>query len=295
MPPGVRTDDIRSPPSAEEAPASILQQPCHGLGVSQTAHQGCTSTIAGAWGGATTVQFTERQQSGGQMTSLRRVEVALQLELLGKLNPSIFTPRWFASEHLLRLEEASAARDIVEEDDFVSFRTADFAIEVTRQRFVLFSRNQALDLTHRDLVVNLFLMLRHTPLQTLTITRLALLGPEAGDTGDLLWERLLLTEPWAEVLTRPAPDRVTITGEGPAGYPTELTAETSGRPDAPLLVRCTYDRVLTEAGSEMESAEPLGSTLKNEWELLVDHSDRVISHIGDLLWSPRPAEQRDLD
>lgn len=208
-------------------------------------------------------------------------EAALQIELYGALNPAIFKPAWFRDQNLLRASEVGQAEVSVDDDDFMQFQLPDLLIDVTRNRFALLSRNEALNLTHRDLVASLFEVLRHTPLRSLTISRFAWFEPPQPDA-ILNWGPVAKHEFFGDLLKRPTVDRVTIVGSPSIGeYQTELTVEDSTRSDAPLLVRCVYSRDLPDESST------LGPELEKDWGSLYDHSDAVMARCNDTLWQAR--------
>lgn len=227
------------------------------------------------------VTMPPRQRDG-----MVRMDLTLQLDIIGDLNPGIFKPTWFANEGLLRFDDTKSAEMLANDRDYVSFQTPDFIIDVNRQRFQLFSRNQALDLSHRDLLINMFHLLRHTPLTGLAITRHALMAPPSGQGGSVAWDRLMLIDPWRVLIEEPTPDRVTFTGDGPAGYSLELTAETSLRQDAPLLIRCTYQRELPETEKSGRIDETVRASLTTGWDEVLAHTERTIDHLSGLLWQP---------
>lgn len=211
------------------------------------------------------------------------IEVALQIELYGALNPAIFRTKWFIDQGLLRASDLDLAEEVFPDDDFVQIETPDLLIEVTRQRFALLSRNETYNLSHRDLVSNLFELLQHTPLRSLSISRLAWFAPPRkpadGSKMVLAWETLANTAPWQSVLDSPALDRVTVFGSPSVGeYTAELTIEDSARVDAPLLIRCIYTRDL------LDDQASVGPELQKDWADLLSHSSRVTAHFDAILW-----------
>jgi len=210
------------------------------------------------------------------------VDLVLQIELHGALNPAIFRPAWFATNGLLRPADVASVEVGVVEDDFVQFRLPDFLIDVTRDQFTLVSRNEALSLTHRDMVASLFGLLSHTPIRELTISRAAWFAPPSADAR-LDWSQVAANEVWEQLLNRPAIDRVTVLGSPDIGeFAAELTVEDSAREEAPLLIRCIYSRALAEG--EDHVGPEVGPWLEKDWSDLYAHSNNVMDQLNRLLW-----------
>lgn len=215
----------------------------------------------------------------GSPSGPERVEVGLQIDVFGRFNPAIFRPSWLAAEKLMRQEELESAEDEEQGDDFFFLRTKDVAVEVTLRRFRLFSLNQALDLTHRDLVVNIFTLLRHTPVQLLRVTRFVHLAGDMEDRGRL-WARFVDPQPFSALLKDATPGQLTL--RGAAEHPhedVEISMEASDVDGASLFVSCTYERNLAErrAGENPLDALEVG------WEEQLSHSETVFASVGSIM------------
>lgn len=176
----------------------------------------------------------------------------------------------------------SASVRAAPDGDYIQLATPNVTIEVTRDRFVVTSQDQAFDLTHRDLIVNVFALLKHTPLTSIEATRTIALGPVAGASGHLDWTALVVDAPWQRILGEGpvAPDAVTVLGKGPADTILRATVEDSWNLDAPLLVSMTYHRPLDQEAGYPELASVLGE----QWDELIRHSDEAAAAFASLLW-----------
>jgi hypothetical protein len=207
------------------------------------------------------------------------VDVFLQIELHGALNPSIFRPTWFGDQGLLRPAEVEGAMVGADDDDFMQFQLPDLLIDVNREQFTLISRNEAQNLAHRDMVSSLFDLLRYTPLRGLTISRAAWFAPQPANAR-LNWETIAPAQAWLTVLGEPSVDRVTVLGSPDVGqFAAELTIEDSNRQEAPLLIRCIYSRLLDDG------TEQVGAELEKDWFEIFRHSNRVMNHLNAIIWT----------
>ena len=91
--------------------------------------------------------------------------------LLGRFNPSIFHPAWFARFGLLRDAEADQAKDLIATDQLSKFQADWIGIQVTPDRFYAFSDDPAASNPLRDLVASAFSVLEHTHFWALGLNR----------------------------------------------------------------------------------------------------------------------------
>lgn len=98
---------------------------------------------------------------------------AIALILVGQFNPSIFQPAWFGNQKLLRDEEAKHAQVEVIVPEAAAFKTEQFAVQVTLDRFAVVSDRQDSWEALRDLVKGTFQLLSHTPVARMGLNRSA--------------------------------------------------------------------------------------------------------------------------
>ena len=91
--------------------------------------------------------------------------------VLGKFNPSIFHPAWFARFTLLPEPEASQAKEMLVTDELTKFRTDWLELQVTRARFMALSDDPSASVSLRDLVASTFSLLEHTHFSALGMNR----------------------------------------------------------------------------------------------------------------------------
>ncbi|MDE0622436.1 MAG: hypothetical protein OXH83_12275 [Bryobacterales bacterium] len=116
--------------------------------------------------------------------------------ILGKFNPAIFTPAWFALHNLLPQSAADSANLGIAHQHVTAFSTDWLRLEVSTERFFA-ETLQAPNVRLRDLVVSVFNKhLYHTPLNALGINRSVHFQVRSMAARDLLGRALAPVETW---------------------------------------------------------------------------------------------------
>lgn len=224
----------------------------------------------------------------------QRIEVGLQIDIEGHVNPGIFLPQWFGREGLLTDGEVDEASNSLDQDEgYVFFRTQDLALEATLERLRLYSVHEGLQLAYRDLALSVFTLLRHTPLTSLRIIRFVHLAPAPPvnqPVGPLLhpplaWESMANLDSWANLINDSTLASVSVEGVGPGGSRATVTVEPSHLENALIFTACSYGYNLTPTSDREDStsSDVLVATLKDEWDKVVAHSEKVFEHVGNVL------------
>jgi hypothetical protein len=218
----------------------------------------------------------------GSAVPFDRVRGGLRLAVEGNLNPMIFVPSWFRREALLRDEEVEVAQRNLEADSFlVAFKTDDFSFVASTDRLELVSLNEGLHLVLRDLALNMFTLLRHTPLSELVVTRFVHLARDgaAPDWSRLVGPHLLADGPLPDA----ALSELALEGTGPRGARTVVSLRPSDISGSAVVVECTYAFPLEGGNEHNASTEGLMDLLKNAWDDTKAHSDAASAHLAGLL------------
>lgn len=227
----------------------------------------------------------------------QRIEVGLQIDIEGQINPGIFLPQWFGREGLLTDGEVQDASDSLDRDEgYVFFRTQDLALEATFEKLRLYSLHEGLQLAYRDLVLNVFTLLRHTPLSWLRIIRFAHLAPALPVDQPpsppvqprLAWERVANLNSLTGLIDQSTVASVSVEGTGPGGSRATITVEPSSVENATVFVAgaYAYDLASHSENQDITSSDLLVATLKEEWEKVVTHSEQVFNDVSSLLMAP---------
>ena len=225
----------------------------------------------------------------------QRIQVGLQIDIEGQINPAILLPRWFKREGLLTDGEVKDASDSLDQDEgYVFFRTQDFTLEATPEKLRLYSLHEGLQLAYRDLVLNIFTLLRHTPLTWLRIIRFAHLAPALPTEeqlpsppvqAHLAWERIADFDSLTGLVDQSTVASVSVEGVGPGSSRATITVEPSSVENAEIYVAgaYAYDLASHLENQDITSSDVLVNTLKEEWEKVVAHSEQVFNNVSTLL------------
>lgn len=91
--------------------------------------------------------------------------------LIGDFNPVIFSPTWFACHDLIGETEAESAEIQLIHSDVSIFSLSWLRMQITRERFSVFTEHEAYFPILRDLVIGAFRLLSHTPIKALGLNR----------------------------------------------------------------------------------------------------------------------------
>jgi len=94
---------------------------------------------------------------------LSRIDVVF----LGHFNPRIFTPAWFSAQDLIRATEAENAKIELIHSDVSIFNLPWLFVQTTRERFHVFTEQDAYFEHIHDIVLGTFERLEHTPIHSL--------------------------------------------------------------------------------------------------------------------------------
>jgi hypothetical protein len=145
----------------------------------------------------------------------------LGIVLLGSFNPKIFHPAWFAAHHLIRELEAEEAKIEIVHNDITIFELDWFRLEVTRERFNIFTEQEAYFEPLTDLVIGTFSLLCHTPIAKMGINSSLHYRMRSEKEWHEVGDRLAPKEPWKDIMKKPGMLKLEMTEkhyEGPKGY-----------------------------------------------------------------------------
>lgn len=215
-----------------------------------------------------------------------RIRSGLHLLVDGHLNPLIFVPEWFRREDLLRDEEVeSAEASLSSSSSFVAFKTNEFSFVVSLNSLEIFSNSAGLEPVLRDLMLNIFTSLRHTPLTKLTVSRSAHLANVTDLAIPPLWQCIMPMAPFEPLLGKPTVADISVkgfTGPVPEGAQVAISLQPSTVHDAGLFVECKYSYDLPSDGG-VGSTDNLPDILKNAMETTRDHSEATYARFSNLL------------
>ena len=208
----------------------------------------------------------KRPQSIQSHTLAMKYEIELQehsIVAVGNLNPAIFQPAWFASEHLISPREAQVAMEAggIISAQATLFQVDWLRVQVVPDRFAVATENEAYYRHLHDLFASIFSRLVYTPVKALGINYRC-------HYGGALWhdisKDLAPTDLWSNQLHEPRMRSLTMQGarpSGPKGY-VEITVEPSLRIKNGMYVDINNHYDLTE---EDLGCRAMLRVLESEW------------------------------
>ena len=215
--------------------------------------------------------------------------------MVGRFNPAIFTPAWFALHGLLPEKVAESAKLQVAHNQVTSFSADWLTLQATTERFSA-ETEQSPCVRLRDLVTRVFKeYLPHTPAMQLGINRWVHFKVKSGSERVRIGRILAPVQPWGQwgerieqgsepgglrslTMTQIAPgeraatDRINVTVE-----PSTRIAE--GRLGIFVSVNDHFEIDATAPGS----AERLMKLLDREFDASLKHSEAIIDEIMSLV------------
>src|SRR5262249_33658444 len=136
-----------------------------------------------------------------QITSTEQQSVSVVV--LGRFNPAIFQPQWFALNALVPREEANTAEVAVVHPQFTSFDMGQMHIQVESGKFAITSKEFPQWPILRDLALGTLTLLEHTPLSAIGLNADTLLVLESEEVWHQVGHGLVPKQPWNDVLEKP--------------------------------------------------------------------------------------------
>ena len=202
----------------------------------------------------------------------------MSIVLLGDFNPKIFQPAWFAHENLIRAPEAEAADIKIINPEIVIFELEWLSVQITRDRCIFGTTQEAYYEIVRDLCLGTFKLLRHTPIQKMGINRDYHFKMNSLEEWHAFGHKVAPKEIWNSILENPGLISLTIEGireDGLKGY-IRVKVEPSKRvhPGIYIQVNDHYETEESSIGCEI-----MISVLESAWIISNDKSDLIISNI----------------
>ena len=213
--------------------------------------------------------------------------------LLGKFNPTIFTPAWFALHDLLPESAAESAELKVGHPLVTAFSYDWLRLEVTAERFAV-ETLLAPYIRLCDLVARVFKEhLYHTPLNAFGINRAVHFRVKSFAVRDQMGKTLAPVEPWGALGRDLGLDgehggmtSLTMSQVSPQGRPTggkiNVTVEPSNRIDQGLGVYVLVNDHYANDDASPGAGERLMGLFEDNFDTSLKRSDSIVDHIMSL-------------
>lgn len=205
----------------------------------------------------------------------------LAIVIRGNFNPIIFSPVWFASEKLIRKEEAEKAETQIVHADVVSFNLDWLRLQVTRNMFLVETTKEPYKEVLRDLVLGTFKLLRHTPLKVMGINRPMHFRIESIEKWHEIGHILAPKNIWNEVLDQPGLKSLSVVEsvrrDGLKGF-IRVQVEPSSRVHPGIFISIN-DHYETKDTENTLGADELINIIENNWEKSSIRSKEIIKKL----------------
>ncbi len=132
--------------------------------------------------------------------------------ILGSFNPQIFHPLWYADNELIAREQVDDVRDLICSDEISAFVLDEVHFQIERHRFGLTTKDASRALNLRDLAVNTFTILEHTPLTAIGLNRDMRFRLEEREHWDKIGHELAPKGKWDGIIESPGMRIVAMEG-----------------------------------------------------------------------------------
>ncbi len=213
--------------------------------------------------------------------------------LLGRFNPAIFQPWWFAKNGIIGEQEAFEAEIEIIHPELCKFQTEYFFVQAERNRFMVRSNSGPLELI-KDFALKTFTdFLTYTPIGILGINRSVHFDAGSNEARIALGKKLAPWEPWGEWArsfegedTEEQGGMLNLTmrqnrskKEGLKGYvraKIQPSSELSGNSGVFMDINNHYDVVGLE---EAVGCSKVMYVLEHQWNKAMGHAEFIINQI----------------
>jgi hypothetical protein len=187
----------------------------------------------------------------------------LFLVLVGNFNPAIFQPAWLGRHNLASEAEVDQAVIELIRSDFVLYNLGPFRFTVQLDRFQAETLRPDHGYRMRDLVCQIFDVLKETPIRQMGINRMMHFGMPSENEWHRVGHQLAPKEIWKRIMDEPGTLSVSVQGRRPgaASKHVVIRAEPSGQVKPGVFVQTTehYEK-------ETDSSTWVSDVLQANWD-----------------------------
>ena len=206
---------------------------------------------------------------------------------VGKFNPSIAQPSWFASEGLITKAEADAAQIEVIHPEVSDFTVLSpdaggggaLRVQMLRERLYIATEDARLYEMTRDLSVGILTLLRHTPISKLGINYDCHVNLPSDDARNALGRRLAPQDPWNDALRDPALLSLSMKSARPDGLEGHIVVKVEPSARFPFGVFVAVNDHFDISAPDGYGAEKVVDVLKTAWDPSLKRSREVLAKV----------------
>jgi hypothetical protein len=215
---------------------------------------------------------------------------SVSIVILGKFNPAIFHPQWFARFNLLGPDETSDPKIEITHRDISIFTAGWARVQVTQDQAILETSDPTKKNEIRDLARGTFHILEHTPLRAFGINTIRHYKTDSERTWHAVGDFFAPKAPWNALFdadnSRPGLNAMSISGQRNGCNATRIQIQIgpSERVKSGVCIKINQHYELSAAaddGSTQLALERFGEWLETDFEGIMNYSDKVAEH----LWS----------
>jgi hypothetical protein len=203
--------------------------------------------------------------------------------LRGSFNPAIFHPAWFATNDLVRKQEAAKAKIELIHPEVASFTADWLEFHSTRDRLQVSTSQEAYFEPLRDLALSILDLLSHTPVAMMGLNRTFQYTVPSEQYGHSIGDRLAPKGNWGSILERPGMRRLSMEGrrtDHHTGF-ILVNVEPSVQVEYGIYIQVNDHYQLGELGeaSSGDSAPKARDVLAAQWSTSMDRGAAIAEHI----------------
>jgi hypothetical protein len=199
---------------------------------------------------------------------------------IGSFNPTIFQPRWLGAQQLIRPEEAENAKITVIQAEIADFSTGWFQLQVLQNRLQLASQDPRQYGPLRDLASALFVLLPHTPVKLVGVTRTFHFKMPSIEAWHTVGHVLAPKEVWNELLVQPGLRAIVVQGarkDAPSGGRVHVKIEPSTKVELGLYVEVNeeFQAPTNDDSALVDGSNWVSNRLTEHWEPIIRFAETV--------------------
>jgi hypothetical protein len=215
----------------------------------------------------------------------------VSIVVVGKFNPAIFHPQWFARFNLLGPEETEDAKLEISHPDISIFTAGWAKVQVAEERAVFETSDPTKKNEVRDLALGTFQVLEHTPLRAFGINSERHYKAGSEETWHAIGDFFAPKDAWLGLFDqdgrRPGLHGMSILG-GRKGCSADQVQIQLGptnpqRVATGIFIKINQHYELPKPDDDREShtaLEQFSSWLQDDWEGFIQYSEKVAEHLS---------------